>query len=102
MKKFVKTEEQIQLIKEAARIVALVHFELKKIIKEGVSLLELDKKAEEIIIKEGGIPSFKGFEGYPASICASVNSAMVHGIPNEYILQKGDLISIDVGVVKNG
>ncbi len=98
----IKTKEQIKLMEEAGRIVAKVHRELKLLIRPGITLLELDSKAEEIIRSEGGIPTFKGFEGFPSSICASVNQVMVHGIPTNYELKDGDIISIDVGVLKNG
>ncbi len=98
----IKNQEQISKMREAGRIVAKVHRELKEMIKPGVTLLELDKKTEEIIISEGGIPTFKGFSGFPASICASVNEAMVHGIPTNYELKAGDIISVDVGVIKDG
>lgn len=98
----IKTPEQIKLMEEAGRIVARVHRELKKMIKPGTTLLELDARAEELIISEGGIPTFKGFEGFPNSICASVNDALVHGIPTDYALKEGDIVSIDVGVIKNG
>ncbi len=98
----IKTPEQIKKMEEAGRIVAVVHRELKAMIKPGVTLLELDAKAEEIIRSEGAIPTFKGFEGFPASICASVNSVMVHGIPTDYALKDGDIISVDVGALKDG
>ena len=98
----IKTEEQITLMKEAGRIVALVHKELKEMIAPGVSLIELNDHAENLIIKEGGKPTFKGFHGFPASICSSVNDVMVHGIPTSYKLRDGDIVSIDVGVEKNG
>ena len=99
---YIKSEKEISLIKEASKIVAQVHQELKKMLKPGVSLLELDKKAEEVILSKGGKPTFKGYEGFPASICASVNEIMVHGIPSDRKLKDGDIISIDVGVTKNG
>lgn len=98
----IKSESEINLIREASKIVALVHKELKLIIKPGVSLLELNDKAEEIILANNAIPTFKGYEGFPASICASVNNEMVHGIPTTKTLNDGDIISIDVGVKKNG
>lgn len=98
----IKTEEQISKMKEASRIVGVVHDELKKAIKPGVTLLELDELAVEIINREGGKATFKGFSGFPKSICASVNDVMVHGIPNGYPLKDGDIVSIDVGVIKDG
>ncbi len=98
----IKTPEQIKKMEEAGRIVARVHRELKAMIKPGVTLLELDAKAEEIIRSEGATPTFKGFSGFPASICASVNQVMVHGIPTNYELKDGDIISVDVGALKDG
>ncbi|NQX83158.1 MAG: type I methionyl aminopeptidase [Mycoplasmataceae bacterium] len=98
----IKTDHQLELMKEAGRIVALVHKKLKKMIGPGIILSELDKYAEKLILEEGGIPTFKGFDEFPNSICASVNSAMVHGIPTNYKIKNGDIISIDVGVTKNG
>jgi len=83
---YIKSEKEISLIKEASKIVAQVHQELKKMLKPGVSLLELDKKAEEVILSKGGKPTFKGYEGFPASICASVNEIMVHGIIMAFIM----------------
>lgn len=98
----IKTPEQINKMKEAGRIVAKVHRELKAMIKPGVSLLELDAKAEQIIRAEDAIPTFKGFDGFPGSICASVNEEMVHGIPTNRTLKEGDIISVDVGAIKDG
>lgn len=98
----IKTEEQISKMREASRIVGVVHDELKKVIKPGITLLELDELAVQIIKREGGVATFKGFEGFPKSICSSVNDVMVHGIPNNYALKDGDIVSIDVGVIKDG
>ena len=98
----IKTKQQIEKMRESGRIVALVHKELKKIIKPDISLMELNNLAERIIVDEGGRPAFKNHEGFPASICASVNEIMVHGIPSNYRLNSGDIVSIDVGVEKNG
>jgi methionyl aminopeptidase len=98
----IKNPEAIAKMEEAGRIVGKVHNELKKMIKPGVTLLELDAKAEEIIRAEGAEPSFLGYGGFPASICASVNEVLVHGIPNNYALKEGDLVSIDVGAYKDG
>ena len=98
----IKTDQEIKLMKEAGRIVGKVHNELKAMIKPGISLLELNDKAEEIIRKEGATPSFLGYHGFPATICSSVNEVLVHGIPNDYQLQDGDIVSIDVGAYKDG
>ncbi|NLC95552.1 MAG: type I methionyl aminopeptidase, partial [Bacilli bacterium] len=88
--------------REAGRIVALTHQELKKHIKPGITTLELDQIAEDFIRSQGAIPSFKGYNGFPGSICASVNEELVHGIPGPRVLKDGDIISIDIGAMYNG
>lgn len=93
----IKNADGILKMKEAGGIVALVHQELKKVIQPGVSLLELDDFAEKLIRKAGGSPSFKGYGGFPGSICASVDEEVIHGIPNKRKLKEGEIISIDVG-----
>ena len=98
-----KSREEIKLMKMAGNIVALVHQEMAKTISPGISTLELDKIAYDIIKKNKAIPTFLGYCGYPNSICASVNEVVVHGIPSKnVILKEGDIISIDVGVKING
>lgn len=90
-------------MKSAGKIVAEVHAELKDMVKPGVSTLELDEAAEKIIRKNGATPAFKGYHGYPATICASINEQVVHGIPSkDVILKDGDVVSIDVGAVFKG
>jgi methionyl aminopeptidase len=90
-------------MKSAGKIVAEVHATLKNMIKPGVSTQELDEAAEKIIRNNGAIPSFKGYHDYPASICASINEQVVHGIPSpDVILKEGDVISIDVGATYKG
>lgn len=96
----IKTAEQIDKIKESSRIVGLVHKELKTIIKPGITTKQLEVVAEEVIKDNGGEPSFKGYKGYPHSICASINEEVVHGFPRDKVLHEGDLLSVDVGVVK--
>lgn len=103
----IKTEQEIGYIRESSRIVAEVLELLKKHIKPGVTTLELDKMAEQHIRSRGGIPAFKGYSqagsiDFPGSICASVNEEVVHGIPGSRKLKEGDIISVDVGVLKNG
>lgn len=93
----IKNADGILKMKEAGGIVALVHQELKKVIQPGVSLLELDDFAEKLIRKAGGSPSFKGYGGFPGSICASVDEEVIHGIPSKRKLKEGEIISIDVG-----
>jgi len=94
-----KSEEEIRILSEANRIVARILKSLKETIKPGVSTKELEQLAESLVKKEGAIPAFKGYRGYPASICTSINEEVVHGIPSrERILKNGDIISIDLGV----
>ena len=99
----IKTPEQIEHMREAGKIVAEVLEEISKHIKPGVSTYELDKIAHDYIINRGAKPSFLHYHGYPASICASVDDVVVHGIPKKtQILQEGQIIGVDVGAVKNG
>ena len=81
-----KTEEEIDLIRESSLLVARTHAELARYIKPGVTSLSLDKKAEEFIRDNGGVPAFKGYNGFPNTLCVSPNSQVVHGIPNSNIL----------------
>ena len=99
----IKTPHEIELMREAGRILALVHEKLAKEIKPGMSTLDIDRLGEEMIRSYGCIPSFKNYCGYPASICVSVNEEVVHGIPNaKRILQEGDIVSLDAGVIYKG
>ena len=99
----VKTSEEIEKMREAGKIVAGVLEELEKHIKPGVSTLELDKIAHEFIIKRGAKPSFLHYNGFPASICASIDDVVVHGIPKKnLVLQEGQIVGIDVGAIKDG
>lgn len=100
--KTIKTAEEIELIRSSSRLVARTLRLMGSMIKPGVKTIELDRAAEEFIRSEGGVPSFKGYRGFPASICASVNSEVVHGIPGKRTLVDGDIISIDVGALKEG
>ncbi|MDN3668338.1 type I methionyl aminopeptidase [Echinicola jeungdonensis] len=97
-----KTSEEVQLIKESAQILGKAHGEIAKEVKVGVKTSYLDKIAEEFIRDHGGIPSFKGYGGFPASLCISVNEVVVHGFPSDYVLKDGDIISIDCGVFHQG
>ncbi len=98
-----KSPEQIEAMKEAGRVSAKVLREVGARAKPGVSTLELDRYAEMLIRLEGGIPGFKGYGGFPGSICASVNDQIVHGIPSEsVILQEGDILSVDTGATVDG
>ena len=98
-----KSREEIKLMRMAGNIVALVHKEMATVIEPGISTLELDKIAYDIIKKNKAIPTFLGYCGYPNSICASVNEEVVHGIPSaDRILKEGDIVSIDVGATFRG
>lgn len=98
----IKSDREIELMREAGRIVAQCHEELRKALRPGISTLELDGIAEDFITGKGAIPSFKGYHGFPASICASVNEVVVHGIPSkDTILEDGDIISFDIGAILN-
>ena len=97
-----KTFEEVQLIKESAQILGKAHGEVAKNIKEGVKTSFLDKIAEEYIRDHGGVPSFKGYNGFPSSLCISVNEVVVHGFPSNYVLKDGDIISVDCGVFHQG
>lgn len=99
----IKTEEQIKLIRESCRLISIVHKELEEYIRPGVSTKEIDIKGDILIRKLGGIPNFLHYNGYPASICVSVNDEVVHGIPSKQrILQEGDIVSLDCGLVYKG
>ena len=97
-----KTSEEVQLIKQSADILGRAHGEVAKHIKEGVKTSFLDKVAEEFIRDHNGVPSFKGYNGFPASLCISVNEVIVHGFPSDYELKDGDIISVDCGVFHQG
>jgi len=98
-----RTDKEIKLLREAGRIVALTHEELKKHIKPGISTLELDLIAEKTIRKYNAKPSFKGLYGFPGSVCISVNEEILHGIPSKTkILKEGDIVTIDIGACYKG
>jgi methionyl aminopeptidase len=99
-KPVVKTDDEVELIRESSLLVGKTLAELATRIRPGVTTLELDRVAEEFIRDHGAYPGFLGYNKYPNSICASVNSAVVHGIPNERHLQEGDILSLDIGVIK--
>jgi len=97
-----KSSREIEHMRQAGRIVALAHEAVKKAIVVGVTTKQLDKIVEKVILEHDAIPSFKGYNGFPASICASINSTLVHGIPDETKLKSGDIISIDIGACYKG
>jgi methionyl aminopeptidase len=98
---YYKTIEEIERIRESSLLVARTLAEVAKRIGPGVTSLELDKLAEEFIRDHGAIPAFKGYNGFPASLCVSPNSEVVHGIPNNKPFKEGDIVSVDCGVLKN-
>lgn len=97
-----KTEEEIELIRASAQVLAQAHGEVAGMIREGITTRELDKRAEEFIRDHGGQPSFKGYNDFPFSLCISPNSVVVHGFPGDHTLTSGDIISVDCGVLLNG
>ncbi|MCR6638103.1 MAG: type I methionyl aminopeptidase [Sporocytophaga sp.] len=99
---YYKTEDEIDLIKKSGDLLGRVHGEIAKAIKIGVTTQELDDLAYNFIIKNGGIPSFKGYNGFPYTLCISINEQVVHGFPGKYVLRDGDVISVDCGVYLDG
>ena len=97
-----KTEEQIELIRESAQILGKAHGEVARQVRPGIKTKDLDKIAEEFIADHGAKASFKGYNGFPSTLCISVNENVVHGFPSEYELKDGDIISIDCGVFYKG
>lgn len=98
----IRTPDEIELLKKAGEIVADTHKYLQQYIKPGITTKELDEKAYNFIINSKATPSFKGYDGFPASICTSINEEVVHGIPSNRRLKEGDIISIDIGVCYKG
>jgi len=96
---YYKTEEEIDLIRKSSLLVADTHAEIAGLIEPGINTLQLDKVAEEFIRDNGGIPAFKGYGGFPNTLCVSPNNQVVHGIPNETILEDGEILSVDCGVL---
>ncbi|MBR4234520.1 MAG: type I methionyl aminopeptidase [Clostridia bacterium] len=99
---YTKNDAEVELMRKAGKLLHEVLDELKTMIQPGVTTLEIDARAEKLIRDAGAIPSFKGYEGFPASICASVDSEVVHGFPNDKPLKEGQIVSIDCGCILNG
>ena len=99
---YLKTDEEIELLRAANQIVARTLAEVAKVIAPGVTTLKLDTIAEEYIRSQGAVPGFKGYGGFPGTLCVSVNENVVHGIPSNYALREGDIVSVDCGAVKDG
>jgi len=97
-----KSNEELEIIRESGKILGKAHAEIAKIIRPGIKTSELDKIAYQFISDNGGIPSFKGYNGFPFTLCISVNEVVVHGFPSEYELKDGDIISVDCGVKYKG
>ena len=98
----IKSANELERMREAGKIVYLTHQELKKAIQPGITTKELDRLAEKVISGYGATPSFKGYNGFPGSICTSVNEELVHGIPGNRELKEGDIISLDIGACYEG
>ena len=98
----IKSEREIQLMRESCKILAKVHDELGKFIKPGITTADINKYGDELIRSFGCVPNFLNYEGYPASICVSVNEEVVHGIPGKRVLKEGDIVSLDAGLIYKG
>lgn len=98
----IKSDTELEYMRSAGKVVADALAMIEKVIKPGITTAEIDKLAEEFILAQGAIPSFKGYGGFPGSICASVNDVVIHGIPNNTVLVEGDIISVDCGAILNG
>jgi methionyl aminopeptidase len=99
---YLKTDEEVGLLKESNMLVSRTLAEVASLIKPGVTTLYLDNIAETFILDNRGTPAFKGYGGFPNTLCTSVNDEVVHGFPSKYVLKEGDIISVDCGVILNG
>src|SRR5918994_132672 len=97
-----KSKRELEKMRASGRLVGLVLQHLRSLVKPGVTTMEIDRAAEKMIRDAGALPTFKGYNGFPYSICASVNEQIVHGFPSEYVLKDGDIFSIDCGVTLEG
>lgn len=98
----IKSDEEVELLRIAGEITGSTHNYLKPYIKPGITTLELDKLAEDYILSRGATPSFKGYDGFPGTVCASINNEVVHGIPSGRTLKEGDIITLDIGACWKG
>jgi methionyl aminopeptidase len=98
----IKTEEEIELIRDSSLLVGKTLAEVARLMKPGVKTIELDRVAETFIRDNHAIPGFKGYNGFPYTLCVSINEHVVHGFPSERVLKEGDIVSVDCGVLKNG
>ena len=99
---YIKTDEEVGLLRESNMLVSRTLAELASLIRPGITTLYLDKIAETFIHDNGAVPAFKGYGGFPNTLCTSVNDEVVHGIPSDYVLKEGDILSVDCGVILNG
>jgi|SRR3989344_931105 len=98
----IKNSEEIEIMKEGGKVLSSILKQIVKQAKPGITTLELDRAAEALILSHGAKPAFKGFDGFPCSLCASVNENIVHGVPSNYILKNGDIVGLDLGVSYKG
>ena len=99
---YLKTDEEVGLLRESNMLVSRTLAEVASLIRPGITTLYLDKIAESFIRDNGAVPAFKGYGGFPNTLCTSVNDEVVHGIPSDYVLKEGDILSVDCGVILNG
>lgn len=98
----IKSADELARMRRAGRVVAQAHALLAELIRPGVRTMQLDRAVEDFLSKVGAVPSFRGYQGFPASICTSVNEVVVHGIPGEQVLEDGDIIGVDIGAIVDG
>ena len=98
----IKTDEEIELLRKSNLLLSATLANVAPLMKPGITTLEIDRVAEEYIRDHGGVPGFKGYSGFPNTLCISVNDQVVHGIPSNRVLQEGDIVSVDCGVFMNG
>jgi len=98
----IKTDSEIKIMRENGKILAHIMEELKNKVEPGITTKDLDRLAQSLVLKYEGIPSFKDYEGFPATLCTSINDQIVHGVPSDRVLKQGDILSLDLGFFKNG
>lgn len=94
----IKTLKEIEIMKEGGKILAVIMEELKGMVRPGIATKDLDRAAEALVLKYKAEPAFKGYQGFPATLCTSVNNVLVHGVPSDYVLQEGDIVGLDLGI----
>ncbi len=99
---FLKSPKDLEMLKRSGKILAAVMREVEKIVRPGITTLDIDRLSEELIVKENALAAFKGYKGFPAATCVSINEEIVHGIPGPRVLLEGDIVSIDLGVNYQG